>query len=144
MADISNSADVIDLRDLTERFGELDDERTDLIAATTEEEADAEDIETAKANLQQWHDDNDEEYNTLNELLEEMRGNGGDHQWRGDWYPGSMIRDSYFQTAMDELVEDIGDLPKNLPSYLRIEVDYDALQQDYSSVEYDGITYWYR
>jgi hypothetical protein len=42
------------------------------------------------------------------------------------------------------LLEDIGDLPKNLPSYLTITVDYDALQMDYTSVEFDGVTYWYR
>ena len=73
-----------------------------------------------------------------------MKGNGGDHQWKGDWYPVTLIRDSYFKTAMDELLEDIGELPSTLPAYLKIEVDYDALQMDYTSVEFDGVTYWYR
>lgn len=45
---------------------------------------------------------------------------------------------------MDELLEDIGDIPKDLPCYLTIKVDYVALQQDYSSVEIDDVTYWYR
>lgn len=80
----------------------------------------------------------------LEELLDEMKGYGGDHQWEGAWYPVTLIRDSYFEDAMDELLEDIGDLPKDLPSYLTITVDYKALQQDYSTVEFDGVTYWYR
>jgi Antirestriction protein (ArdA) len=147
MADTSNSADIIELRDLTERFEELDDERTDLIAATTEEEAEAADLETAKDNLQQWHDDNDEEYNALNELLGEMKGCGGDHKWRGDWYPGSMIRDSYFEDYAQELAADIFDTEQDAKwPYTCIDWEKAAreLQTDYSSVEYDGITYWYR
>jgi hypothetical protein len=45
---------------------------------------------------------------------------------------------------MDELLEDIGVLPRDLPSYLKITVDYDALQMDYTSIEIDGASYWYR
>ena len=47
---------------------------------------------------------------------------------------------------MDEMLEDCGVmLPFNeIPSYLHITVDYDALQQDYTSVEYGDNTYWYR
>lgn len=64
----------------------------------------------------------------------------------GDWYPVGFIRDSYFTEAMKELVEDIGDLPKNAPAYLVIdwEATADNLRVDYSSVEIDGAIYWYR
>ena len=89
-------------------------------------------------------DEDREELATLESLLNELKGYGGDEQWNGDWYPVTLIRDSYFETAMDELLEDIGEMPKDIPSYLTISVNYDALQQDYSSVEYDGVTYWYR
>lgn len=89
-------------------------------------------------------DDEKEELEKLEELLSDLCGYGGDEQWNGDWYPLTLIRDSYFETAMDELLEDIGDMPKDIPSYLKITVDYAALQQDYSSVEFDGVTYWYR
>jgi hypothetical protein len=81
---------------------------------------------------------------TLRGILEDLRGNGGDEDWRGDWYPLTLIRDSYFESAMDELLEDIGTLPKDLPSYLTVTIDYDALQMDYTSTEIDGTTYWYR
>jgi hypothetical protein len=75
--------------------------------------------------------------------LDEIQGCGGDHQWRGDWYPANLIRDSYFEQAMDELVADCYVIPE-MPSFMTITLDYVALQQDYSSVEVDGVTYWYR
>lgn len=162
---ISNMEDYLGVRDIIERFEELEEERTGLVEnvqAADEELADASDdtsvladdeqelstlggkVDEAKTALANWDADNVEEFKTLKELLEELKSNGGDHQWKGDWYPTTLIRDSYFEEAMDELLEDIGELPKDLPSYLRIEVDYKALQMDYSSVEFDGITYWYR
>ena len=79
-------------------------------------------------------------------ILEELEGNGGDEQWRGDWYPGSLIRDSYFPNYARELLEDCGDIPRDLPSY--IEIDWAAtarnIRVDYTACEIDGVTYWYR
>jgi len=80
----------------------------------------------------------------LRELLAELKGNGGDEQWRGDWYPITLIHEDEFENAMDEMLEDIGDMPKNIPAYLTITVNYDALKMDYSAVEYQGSTYLYR
>ena len=99
--------------------------------------------DAAESALEDWDDENSEELKIFTALLEDLKGGGGDEEWRGDWYPSSLINDSYFETVMDELLEDIG-LPKDIPSYLTIVVDYDALREDYSSVEYDGFTYWYR
>lgn len=79
----------------------------------------------------------------LTKLVNELQGMGGDHQWRGEWYPASLIRDSYFEEAMDEMVADCYALPE-LPSFMTITLDYAALQQDYSSVDVDGVTYWCR
>ena len=45
---------------------------------------------------------------------------------------------------MDEMLEDIGDIPKDLPSYLKIIIDYDALQSDYTSVDIGKLVYWTR
>jgi hypothetical protein len=45
---------------------------------------------------------------TLYDLLAELRGNGGDHEWRGDWYPVTLIRDSYFTEYAQSFAEDIG------------------------------------
>ena len=86
------------------------------------------------------------ELNTLESLLSELEGNGGDEECNGAWYPQSLIRDSYFTEAMQDLVSDIGDLPREVPAYLVIDWEATALnlQADYSSVDYEGVTYWYR
>lgn len=115
--EFSNMDDVIDVRDIIARYEEI------------------EDTEAA---------DELEELATLTGILSELDGMGGDEQWRGDWYPVTLIRNSYFENAMDEMLDDIGELPKDLPYYLSITVDYHALQMDYSSIEIDGVTYWTR
>lgn len=123
--EIDLSADVIDVRDIIERVEKLD------------------------AELQQNYTlpaDERKEFATLTAILEELQGNGGDEQWRGDWYPVTLIRESYFTDYCQELCEDIGDLPRDLPSY--IEIDWEAtarnLAVDYSEVDVDGVTYFYR
>lgn len=118
MTDIDNSQDYLDVRDIIER------------------------VENLRENI----DRDAEELASLELLLENMKGYGGDHQWEGEWYPVTLIRDSYFEDAMDELLEDIGELKayEDRPPYIKITVDYDALQMDYTSVEFDGVTYWYR
>ena len=173
MKDISNSEDYLDVRDIIERFEELEEEREGL-ASNVEEAKEAEaaaeifyneldepteeakeeaqgtwdyaQVETSDARkaLEEWDDDYKDELDTLGNLLSELCGNGGDHQWKGDWYPVTLIRDSYFEESMDDMLEDIGAMPKDIPCYLTITVDYDALKMDYTSVEFDGVTYWYR
>lgn len=124
---ISNGDDILDVRDIIERFEELENELKD-----GDEESEGE----------------KEELNKLFALLENLKGkgNGGDERWKGDWYPVTLIRDSHFNDAMDEMLEDCGELKPfaEIPSYLTITVDYKAFQMGYSSIEYDGVTYWYR
>jgi hypothetical protein len=126
--DISG-ADLFDLRDVIARVEELED-----ILEGYEDQSGSE------------YDDEKEELGKLMALLNEVKGYGGDEQWRGDWYPVSFIRDSYFTEYAEDLVKDISDMPRDIPSY--IEIDWEAtarnIRQDYSSVEFDGETYWYR
>lgn len=150
------SADLIDVRDIIARVEELREERQILADALDEatesnKAGDGQDIDThdaeisAREALTEWDSTDDaDELRNLEAILEDLAGNGGDEEWEGVWYPLTLIADSYFETAMDELLEDIGELPKNLPSYLTITIDYDALQQDYTSTEIEGETYWYR
>ena len=140
---ISNSADFLDVRDIIERLVELEDERDAWI------ENDGGDEDEQSRTEQDWiveFPDGAEELTSLSSLLDELKSNGGGEKFRGDWYPISLIRDSYFVDAMRDLVEDIGDMPKGFPSYL--EIDWEAtarnLRADYSCIEYDGVTYWYR
>lgn len=151
MSTLDLTADIIDLRDVTDRAEELEAEALELLNAAddgnrtndlSELSADTTAADLIAAGMGA---DDAAEMILIRDLLEELRGaGGGDHQWRGDWYPASLIRDDYFETAMDELLEDIGDLPRDLPGYLKITVDYDALRMDYSSVDVDGTKYWWR
>lgn len=117
------SADVIDVRDIIARVEELDAEKPN--------------------ELHKWADN--KEYAALLDILDELKGNGGDEQWRGDWYPVTLIRDSYFIDYARELLEDCGDIPKNLPHYIAIDWKKTAIniRQDYSHISLDA-TYWYR
>ena len=121
MNEISNTQDVIDVRDLIERFEELE-------------------------NIEVKDEDEDQEFQTLESLLGELCGNGGDEKWRGDWYPLTLIRDDYFTDYCKELLEDLGELPREFPSYIAIDWDKTAenIQVDYYSVEFDGVEYWTR
>ena len=60
----------------------------------------------------------------------------------------TLIRDSYMNDYLIELVHDIGDLPKDLPWYIESNIDWDGvcddLKMDYSCVEIDGVEYWQR
>lgn len=144
--EITNSDDLIDVRDVIERFEELESEQESLTEARDEFTEPSEDLDIAVATLAEWKADYADEMATLGSLLDDLKGNGGDEQWRGDWYPISLIRYSYFVDAMQELVSDIGVLPKDIPVYLAIdwEKTADNLQVNYSSVGFDGVTYWYR
>lgn len=91
-------------------------------------------------------DDDLAELKSLKSLLSELAADIGDEKWNGDWYPGPLIRDSYFEEFAEQLVSDCGDLPIDIPSYVVIDWGATArnLWPDYSSVEFNGVTYWYR
>lgn len=120
MKSLDLTADIIDVRDIIERYEQLEDLDDSLPDA--------------------------EERTLLASILDELKGCGGDEQWRGDWYPIALIADSYFVDYCIDLVTDIGDLPKNIPSYLAIDWEATAnnIQLDYKGIRIDGITYWYR
>lgn len=120
---MDNMSDLLDVRDIIARVEELE--------PMVDEIGEGEHIAEWKA---------------LTKLLLELKGCGGDEQWRGDWYPVTLIRDSYFTDYTRELLEDCGTIPKDLPHW--VEIDWDAtarnVQTDYGAVDIDGVTYWYR
>lgn len=87
-----------------------------------------------------------EELTALQAIAEELRGRGGDVQWRGDWYPDYLYADHYFTEYVKGMLIDCGTVPANLPEW--VEIDWDAtaenLKVDYASIDIDGDTYWYR
>lgn len=150
---IDNHQVYLDARDIIERFEELETELQEAMDAneeghnleTLEEYVKAVSSDYSAAHAHKLYDEA-EEYTALSEFLEELKGNGGDEQWRGDWYPVALIRDSYFKEAMDEMLEDCEGLKpfEQRPCYIKITIDYDALQMDYTSAEFSGVTYWFR
>jgi len=85
------------------------------------------------------------EYDTLVEILEDLKGEGGDEQWRGDWYPVTLVCEDYFTKYATELVCETHDLSK-LPHFIHIDWEETAreVKVDYSEVGINGITYFYR
>jgi len=84
------------------------------------------------------------EYRTTETFLDSVRGYGGDEQWRGDWYPMTFIADEYFTEYAIDMLKDCGELP--IPHYIVIDEKATAenIQQDYSPVLIEGVTYWCR
>jgi len=119
---IENTEDALDVRDIIARFEFLEND---------------DDLD----------DEDKQEFALLESLLKDLQGNGGDEQWKGDWYPLTLIRDSYFEEYAQELAEDIGAINRNMQWPLNC-IDWEQaageLRMNYSDVEFDGVTYWYR
>ena len=122
---ISNLSDIIDIRDVIERFEEIESE----FAGTTMPEAEA------------------AEHKMLLALLAACKGNGGDEEWDGNWYPIALIRASYFQDYAQEFADDCG-LIDNKATWPYTCIDWEQaareLKMDYTPIEFDGVTYFCR
>jgi hypothetical protein len=116
--EITNNEDVIDSRDVIERIDYLE----------TDEEA--------------LDEDERDELTALRALAAEAEGYAADWQ-----YGETLIRDTYFKDYAMELAEDIGAIDSNA-SWPNTCIDWDQaareLQYDYTSVDFDGVTYWIR
>jgi hypothetical protein len=127
---LNNKSDVIDSRDIIERIKELENE---LGASYNGDLA----IDYQDISFEEWL-----ESSTLSECqelyaLRELQRQCIDYA--DDWEHGeTLIRRSYFETYMDEIIEDCYELPKDMPYWMTIKLDYDALEQDYMSVDFDG------
>jgi hypothetical protein len=130
MTDISNTDDVIDSRDVIARIEEINDM-------------------LPTSGLDAWTSSIDEEQETELRaelaILEKLAKQGEDYA--PDWQHGeTLIRYSYFTEYVQEMLEDCGDIPKNIPHY--IEIDWKATARnvmvDYTHIDFDGVTYLIR
>lgn len=154
----------LDTRDLAKRLEELKDEKEGLISLIDEKEEEIDDKENEieecefdderevatddlvdlqeelkelKEEFQNWIEENQEELEELEGLENQI----------SEWSDGNtMIPEEDFVDYCQELCEDIGDLPSDLPGYIVIdwEATADNLKVDYSEVEYQGETYLVR
>jgi len=90
--------------------------------------------------LEYWEDEL-KEIEEINELENEINN--------GEWEFGTyLIDEDDFEEYCEDLVSDIGDLPKDLPSYISNNIDWsgvaDDLRADYSEVTFRNTTYLYR
>ncbi len=136
MADISNMDDLIDSRAVIERIEELQAVCLPVHNLETgEDELDPSYSDDERAEAQ-------EELTTLEALADEAS------VYAADWEHGeTLIRDSYFETYAEELAEDCGMITKGA-SWPNNCIDWTEaarqLQQDYTAVDFGGVTYWVR
>ncbi len=129
MADVANTDDVIDSRDVIARIEEL------------EELCAEDDTLDEKANNPVIGEDEREELTALKALAEEAEGSPG---WQ---YGETLIRDSYFKEYARQLAVDCGDINHNT-AWPATCIDWGRaareLQMAYTSVEFNSIDYWIR
>ena len=138
----SNTDDVIDSKDVIERIADLDAERAALVVELESASAEGGEGEAAaREDLDDWDIDNGEELAALRALAKEGESYAPDWQ-----YGETLIRESYFTDYCEELLKDIGDLPRDLPGYLVIDWEATAnnIRIDYTEVDFDGVTYLFR
>jgi hypothetical protein len=146
--EITNSADVIDSRDVIARIEYLEGERaaiTDELDELRDDEVTnhVSEIAELETRLEAW--DGSEEGNelkALQSLAEEASG------YAADWNHGeALIRDSYFEEYARDLADDCGMIPKDNAwplCHIDWEAAAEALKADYMSVDFDGVDYWIR
>lgn len=135
MTKISNFDDVIDSRDIIARIEELQEERSSYLEEFSEDER--------ETRAEHWNECTPEgdELAALEALAEEGE------QYAADWeYGETLIRYSYLTEYVQQLLEDCGVIPKNIPHY--VEIDWEAtarnVKADYTEIDFDGVAYFIR
>lgn len=160
--EITNSEDVIDSRDIIERLEYLESEMTDFQEKNKlplfdykndwqGSEYDEWDKKHKKHDrwwaATKWNDawEYAEEYRSLKTIADECEGVSG---WQ---YGEILIRDTYWQSYIEELIEDCymtketRDMISNWPwRHLDMEAAAEEAKVDYMSVDFNGVDYWIR
>lgn len=162
-----NNDNVIDSRDVLARIGALTEEQDDHERAIEEAQEDYDEVKKAHAEadtdfveaelleqeiadaqgaLEQWDKDNGAELAALNMLAAQAES------YTEDWRHGAqLIRESYFETHARELASECGpsrEVAAVLENWPYRCIDWkqaaEELQMDYTSVDFDGVTYYVR
>ena len=146
-------SNILDTRDLQERLDELQGLKDAVdTAQSTVDELMVSDLAAAQPNFDEKLDEARIELDEAREAfdseaqaeLEELETLSDEVS---EWSSGNqLIPEDDFEDYCQELCEDIGDIPKDLPSYIVIDWEATArnLKADYAECEYQGTTYLYR
>ena len=141
MTYISNTDDTIDSRDVIERIAELKAEWADGSATPMEGQHDPEDYALTEDDWALYLTAEDAaELVALMALAEDAS------KYASDWEYGEMlVSDDYFPTYARELAEETTTISNSWPHcHIDWEGAAQALQADYTQVDFDGETYWIR
>lgn len=132
---------IIDTRDLAKELDELENELTTLEETRDEAiQADDEDeIAEAMNDLEEWLGDNEDRLTELRNLRDEIP----------EWEDGeALIADGYFEEYAQDLASDLYGNEINDARWPFTCINWkqaaDELKQDYTYIDFDGDTWWYR
>ena len=134
----------LDSRDLKEKREELQNQILDSFNETFPqyETDDFENILFEEEEVQSWKEDWLDEIVEITDI-EKLEDEVSSSEWD---YGITFISEDEFEDYCEELVEDCGYISKDFPTW--IEIDWKAtannVKQDYSEVEYQGVTYLFR
>ena len=138
---IDNCKNVLDSRDIISRLEELESDFEDW-KEEQENELGKCDENSPQEPVQDSDFDDWDELETLRDLAEQCKDGA-------DWEYGEvLIHEDYFVEYCREMIDDIGDLPKNLPWYIENNIDWkgvaEDLKVDYIEVDFAGENYLIR
>jgi hypothetical protein len=139
-----NCESVIDSRDVIDAIAEMESDRECLREEFDEDPANAGvdfDNWVCNSTGDAWSREEQDELIALKALAKEAEG------CCEDWSHGAtLIHHAYFVDYCEELLIDIGALPKDIPDYLVIDWNATAknLKVDYAEVDFNGRTYFIR
>lgn len=145
---IDNTQDILDSRDIIARIEELESELMDardhygvLWDEDDEKQSQCSRDQYVADSMAEYHADEIAELASLKHLAEQAESSS-------DWiYGEALIRESYFTDYARDLAEDIGAIDENA-TWPHTFIDWDAaaeaLKQDYTSVDFDGVEYLIR
>lgn len=132
-------SDIIDTRDITDRLDELT-----TTVANHSDGAHTGDIYDEDCPTCDDTGPAGDEFRALTALVEAYDGSYFEDRFADGV---TLIRDDYFEQYAEQLADDIGAIDRDATwpiTYIDWTAAAKALQQDYTSIDIDGITYWGR
>jgi hypothetical protein len=136
------STQVLDTRDLIERRDELKEGILNSFLETFEHYKERtesfEDILFEEEEIQEWKEDWEDDLQEIDQINEIEYTLGREFE-----YGVTLVREDYWEEYVEDLLVEIGYLPKDLPCWIEIDWVSTAynVKQDYEEVLYQGDTY---